>query len=73
MGLTKSQKHNRMMDRTFEFYRQHQDSLPSCHLYGRFLEIAQEKLGITIEEARNKYGLYTVAEWEKLLKLGWNK
>lgn len=73
MGLTKTQKHNRMMDKTFEFYRQHQDSLPSCHLYGRFLEIVQEKLGITIEEARNKYGLYTVAEWEKLLKLGWNK
>lgn len=73
MGLTKAQKHNRMMDKTFEFYRQHQDKLPPCHLYGRFLEIAQEKLGITIEEARNKYGSYTVAEWEKLLKLGWNK
>ncbi len=73
MGLTKAQKHNRMMDKIFEQYHQHQNSLPPCQLYSRFLEIAQEKLKITIEEARNKYGLYTVAEWEKLLKLGWNK
>jgi hypothetical protein len=41
-------------------------------LYGRYLEIAEEKLNITKDEARNKYGLYTVSEWEKLLKLGWN-
>jgi hypothetical protein len=72
MGLTKSEKHNRMLNETFDFYRQHQSSLPSCHLYARFLEIAKEKLKITKEEARDKYGLYTVAEWEKLLKLGWN-
>ena len=25
------------------------------------------------DDARNKYGLYTVEQWEKLLKLGWNK
>ena len=73
MGLTKAQKHNRMMDKTFEFYHQFQSKLPPCELYGRFLEIAQEKLNITIDEARNKYGSYTVAEWERLLKLGWNK
>ena len=73
MGLTKAEKHNRMLNETFETYNQLQSSLPSCHLYGRLLEIAEEKLNITKDEARNKYGLYTVAEWERLLKLGWNK
>lgn len=73
MGLTKAQKHNKVLNETFGFYRKHQASLPPCHLYGRFLEIAVEKLNITIDEARDKYGLYTVAEWEKLLNLGWNK
>lgn len=72
MGLTRAEKHNRMLNKTFEHYRQHQESLPSCHLYGRYLEIAEEKLKITKDEARNKYGLYTVKQWEKLLQLGWN-
>jgi len=61
-----------MLEKTFEHYRQHQDSLPGCHLYGRYLEIAVEKLGITETEARTKYGQYTVKQWEQLLKLGWN-
>lgn len=73
MGLTRAEKHNRMLDKTFEFYHQFQSKLPPCHLYGRFLEIAQEKLNISIDEARNKYGLYTVGQWESLLGLGWNK
>ena len=73
MGLTKAQKHNRMLDRVLDFYNKHQSSLPPCHLYGRFLEIAEEKLNITKDEARRKYGLYTVKEWESLLGLGWNR
>jgi len=73
MGLTKAEKHNRMLNKTFEFYNNHQNSLPSTHLYGRYLDFAVEKLNISKDEARNKYGLYTVREWEKLLKLGWNK
>jgi hypothetical protein len=72
-NLTKSERHNRMLNKTFDFYKQHQESLPGCHLYGRYLEIAEEQLKITKEEARNKYGSYTVKEWEALLKLGWNK
>ena len=69
MGLTKAEKHNRMLDRVFAQYRQHQESLPPCELYARFLQIAEEKLGITKDNARDKYGNYTVREWEKLLKL----
>lgn len=73
MGLTKAQRHNRMLDNTFDYYRKHQESIPSCHLYSRFLDIAEEKLNISRDEARDKYGKYTVKEWETLLKLGWNK
>jgi len=62
-----------MLDRVFDHYRQHQETLPPARLYGRFLEIATEKLGITELEARNTYGNYTVQQWESLLKLGWNK
>lgn len=73
MGLTKAEKHNKMLNDIFDNYDKHQNSLPSCHLYSRFLEIAVEKLNISKNDARNKYGLYTVAQWEELLKLGWNK
>ena len=72
-NLTKAQRHNRNLENAFNNYRQHQESLPSVHLYSRFLEIAEEKLFISKDEARNKYGLYTVKQWETLLKLGWNK
>lgn len=73
MGLTKAEKHNRMLDKTFDFYAKHQKSIPSGYLYNRFLEIAEEKLDITKKEASSKYKNYTVAQWETLLKLGWNK
>ena len=72
MGLTRAEKHNRMLDKTFDFYHQHQASIPTCILYSRFLELAEEKFGITKDEARDKYGKYTVAEWEKLIGLGWH-
>ena len=72
-NLTRAERHNRMLDKTFEQYQQHQNKLPPCHLYGRFLDIAETKLNISKDEARAKYGQYTVKEWESLLKLGWNK
>ena len=71
-NLTKAQRHNRNLENVFNNYRQHQESLPAAHLYSRFLEIAEEKLLISKDEARNKYGLYTVKQWETLLNLGWN-
>ena len=72
-NLTKSERHNRMLENTFTDYRNRQNQLPGCHLYGSFLEIAEEKLHITQNEARAKYGQYTVKQWETLLQLGWNK
>ncbi len=68
-----AQRYNNRMNKIFEHYRKHQASLPPAHLYGRFLEIAVEKLNISKDEARAKYGQYTVQEWEELLKLGLNK
>ena len=72
-NISKAERHNRMLNKTFDFYHNHQNNLPSCHLYSRYLEIAREKLSVSIEDARIKYGLYTVKEWETLLNLGWNK
>ena len=69
---TGAQRYNKKLDAIFESYFKHQNSLPPCRLYGTFLEIAVEKLHISKDEARNKYGLYTVQQWETLLELGWN-
>ena len=72
-NLTKSERHNRMLNKTFNHYKNHQNNLPPCQLYGRFLEMAEQTLNISKEEARTRYGQYTVQQWEILLKLGWNK
>jgi hypothetical protein len=72
-NLTRAERHNKNLNKVFDTYREQQNKLPPAQLYSRFLEIAKEKLLISIEEARAKYGLYTVMQWETLLKLGWNK
>lgn len=72
-NLTRAQRHNKMLEEIFDHYKKNQNSLPPCQLYARFLEIAVEKLNITEEVARRKYGQYTIQQWETLLKLGWNK
>ena len=69
---TGAERHNKRLHAIFDYYRQRQNSLPSEHLYSRFLELAEEKINISKEEARIKYGQYTVQQWETLLKLGWN-
>ena len=53
----------------YEKYAKNQKCLPTCALYRRFLELAMEQFNITINQARDKYGLYTVEQWEQLLKL----
>ena len=65
-NLTKSEKYNRNLNRIFDSYRESQQKLPPCELYARFLEIAEEKLNISKNEARIKYGQYTVQQWETL-------
>lgn len=70
---TGAQRTNKRQDKIWDGYHQQQDKLPPCLLYGRLLELAVSKLRITKDEARNRYGLYTIKQWETLLKLGWNK
>ncbi len=67
MGLTKAQKHNRMLENVFNQYNSHQNSLPCEQLMNSYKRIATEK-NISLE---NTYG-YTVKQFEQLLKLGWN-
>ena len=46
------------------------NSLPTVAEYSKLLDIAQNKLGISRETARKRYGLYTVGQWKKLLGIG---
>jgi hypothetical protein len=43
-------------------------TLPSCQMYAEYLKAAQNKFNITNEEARSKYGSYTINQWNQLLK-----
>lgn len=44
------------------------EKIPPISFYKQYLERAVEKFKIPINEARDKFGLFTVAEWEKLLE-----
>ena len=45
------------------------DCLPTCTDYAHFLDAAIEKLKISRDEARAKYGQYTYRQWKELLGL----
>ena len=72
-NLTKAQRHNKMLNDTFETYRKQQDIkkdfLPTCTEYAFFLGKAVEKLKISIDEARSLYGQFTYGQWKELLNL----
>ena len=53
-GITKT---NRVMEK-----------LPTVNQYREYLEIARFKFNLSIDECRNRFGLYTIAQWEQLLK-----
>lgn len=42
-------------------------NLPTCKQYSNYLATATERFGITIDECRNKYGLYSQEQWNELL------
>jgi len=42
------------------------NSLPPVELYKQYLEVASFKFKLTINECRNKFGLYTMLQWEEL-------
>ena len=72
-NLTKSQRHNKMLNDTFETYRKQQatkkDLLPTCSEYTFFINKCIDKFKISIDEARNKYCLYTYGQFKELLNL----
>jgi hypothetical protein len=41
--------------------------LPPCGLYAKYLQIASFRFRLSVDECRNKFGLYTLAQWHKLL------
>lgn len=43
------------------------DLLPPIMVYSNNLDLAVSKFGITKDEARDKYGKYTIGQWEELL------
>lgn len=46
------------------------DLLPPSGKYSEYLQLAISKFGISINEARSKYGQYTIGQWEELLNSG---
>ena len=40
--------------------------LPNCTLYSKYLNIASFRFNLTINECRNKFGLYTMKQWNDL-------
>lgn len=47
------------------------EKLPTCGDYGKLLCYACEKFHITDNQARDRYGLYTYGQWEKLLGISY--
>lgn len=46
------------------------DVLPPAGKYSEYLQLASSKFGITVDQARSKYGQYTIGQWEELLGAG---
>jgi len=42
--------------------------LPSVSLYSKYLNIASMRFRLSMDECRNKYGLFTIEQWESLLQ-----
>lgn len=42
--------------------------LPPVSLYSKYLNIASFRFNLTLDECRNKYGLFTINQWESLLQ-----
>ena len=40
--------------------------LPPCSIYGKYLNIAIGRFKITMEECRDKFGEFTIRQWEEL-------
>lgn len=50
-----------------ERLEQHSNVLPLVADYCELLSMAVQKFGITTDDARDKFGLYSYGDWAKLL------
>lgn len=70
---TGAERYNKRMNAIWENYHRQEfarkDLLPTCTDYAYFLNESVNRLKISIDEARDKYGLYTYGQWKELLKL----
>ena len=41
--------------------------LPACEEYRRLLNIASIRFNLSMDQCRDKFGLYTALDWENLL------
>ena len=48
--------------------KQSQDVLPPIELYSHYLGMAHRHFNIPIDQARNKYGQFTINEWHNLFQ-----
>lgn len=46
---------NLIMDKT---------KIPPANLYSKYLNIASLRFNLTMDECRDKYGLFTIQQWE---------
>lgn len=42
------------------------EKLPPIKMYAKYLQIASIRFGLTIDQCRDKYGLFTASQWEEL-------
>lgn len=42
--------------------------LPNVSLYSKYLNIASLRFNLSIDECRDRYGLFTIQQWETLLQ-----
>lgn len=42
--------------------------LPNVLLYSKYLNIASLRFNLSMDECRNRYGLFTIEQWESLLQ-----
>lgn len=67
------QRRNKRYDAIWDAYKKQEearkDLLPTCTDYSFYLDKAVEKMKITKDEARSKYGQYTYGQWKQLLGL----
>lgn len=43
------------------------DKLPAISLYTKYLNIASIRFNLSMDECRDRFGLFTINQWEELL------